>query len=163
MRDGACIVVRPLRADDAERDRQLMNSLSDGARHMRFFRCFTAVPPELLEQLMDVDYDRKMALVAAIQDENGERFIGEARYGSTDRKDVADFAVVVHDAWQKRGIASVLVSALMSFAVEHGYSTFIGDVFPENEPMLKLARSLHFDVSYDVDADLMHLSRKLVA
>lgn len=163
MHDGACIVVRPLRADDAAREQQFIESLSDDARYMRFFRRFTSVPHELLAKLMDIDYDRSMALAAVIRSEDGEQFLGVARYGATDREDVAEFAVAVLDSWQKRGIASVLVSALMSFARDHGFKTFTGDVLPENEPMLQFARGLHFDVSYDAGADLMHLSRELAA
>jgi len=161
MRDGASVVVRPLRADDVERDQLFINSLSDDSRHKRFFRRFTSVPPELLARLMDVDYDKSMALVAVLEGATGEQFIGVAQYGSTEREHVADFAVAVLDAWQKRGIASVLVSALMSFALNHGFTQFVGDVLPDNEGMLKLARGLRFDVSYDANADLMHIAKEL--
>jgi acetyltransferase len=163
MGDGGCIVVRPLRAEDTERDKQFINSMSDDARHMRFLRHFTLVPQELLAQLMDIDYDKSMALVAVVQRDDDEQFIGVARYGSTELEHVADFAVAVLDGWQKRGIATVLVSALMSFALEHGVTTFVGDVLPENDAMLKLARGLKFDVTYEPDVDLMRLSRELRA
>jgi hypothetical protein len=58
--------------------------------------------------------------------------------GSNERENVADFAVAVLEAWQKRGIATVLGSALMSFVLERGFKTFTGDVLPESEGMLKL-------------------------
>ena len=161
--DGAYLVIRPLRADDAERDRHFINSLSDDSRHLRFFRRFSSVPPELLARMRDIDHDKRMALVATIDGESGERFIGVANYGVTEREDVAEFAVAVLDAWQKRGIATVLVTALIHFALDHGFKTFTGDVLPENEGMLKLARGLRFDVSYDADVDLMHISRALRA
>lgn len=163
MRDGASIVVKPLRPEDVARDQQFIDSLSDDARHMRFFRRFTSASAELLATLMDIDYDRSMALVAAVEFEGTERFIGVARYGSTDQEHVADFAVAVLDSWQKRGIATVLLSALMSFALEHGFTAFTGDVLPDNHGMLELARSLQFDVSYDADVDLMHIWRELTA
>lgn len=161
--DGAYLTIRPLRADDAERDKRFIDSLSDDSRHMRFFRRFSSVPPELLAKMMDIDYDKSMALAATIDGESGEQFIGVASYGVTEREDVADFAVAVLDAWQKRGIATVLVSALMNFALDRGFKTFSGDVLPENEGMLKLARGLRFDVSYDADVDLMHITRELRA
>jgi acetyltransferase len=161
VRDGACIVVRPLRPEDVERDKQFIDSLSDDARHMRFFRHFASVPADLLTRLMEIDYDKSMALVATIGSAEGERFVGVARYGSTEQEHVADFAVAVLDGWQKRGVATVLMLALMSFALDHGVTTFIGDVLPENDGMLKLARGLSFDVSYDTDVDLMRVSRDL--
>jgi acetyltransferase len=163
MGDGAHLIIRPLRADDAERDRRFIDSLSDDSRHLRFFRRFSSVPAELLTRMMDIDYDKSMALVATIDGESGEQFIGVASYGATECEDVAEFAVAVLDVWQKRGIATVLVSALMNFALDHGFKTFTGDVLPENEGMLKLARGLRFDVSYDADVDLMHISRALRA
>jgi hypothetical protein len=42
-----------------------------------------------------------------------------------------------------------------------GFTRFVGDVLPDNEGMLKLARGLSFDVSYDANADLMHISKEL--
>jgi hypothetical protein len=38
-----------------------------------------------------------------------------------------------------------------------------GDVLPENEPMLGLARSLQFQMKYDASVDLVHVSRELAA
>ena len=53
----------------------------------RLCRRFTFVPADVRARLMDVDYGRNMALVAAINSEGGERFVGVARYGSTERAD----------------------------------------------------------------------------
>lgn len=159
--DGAYLTIRPLRADDVERNKQFVNLLSDDSRHLRFFRRFRSVSPELLARMMDIDYHKNMAVAATIDGEHGEQFIGVASYSVTEREEVADFAVAVLDAWQKRGIATVLVSALMNFGLDRGFKTFSGDVLPENEGMLKLARGLRFDVSYDAEVDLMHITREL--
>lgn len=160
-RDGTRITIRPLRRDDAHREIAFIDSLSERSRYFRMFTPLKFLSPQLLSQFMDVDYDRRMALVATVGSGNDEKFVGVARYGAADRADRAELGVTVTDAWQRRGIATILMSAIMRYARSHGFRELTGLVLPDNHGMLELARSLGFTVTLDAAAHLMRISRDL--
>lgn len=157
-RGGASIKVRPLRADDEQREIAFIESLSERSRFFRMFTPLKFLSPELLSQFMHVDYDRRMALVATVGDADQETFVGVARYGPTDQPGRAELGVTVADAWQRRGIASLLIRALLRFAREHGFGELTGVVLPDNHAMLGLARSLGFRIQHDGAEHVMKIS-----
>lgn len=160
-RDGTPITVRPLRADDEQREIAFIGSLSERTRYFRMFTPLKYLSPQLLSQFMDVDYDRRMALVATVRTGDQEMFVGVARYGPTNRPDQAELGVTVTDAWQRRGIAAILLRALMRIARSHGFHELTGMVLPENHAMLALARSLSFEIEHDPAGHVMTISRRL--
>jgi acetyltransferase len=109
---------------------------------------------------MNVDYQKRMAIVATTGGLGGEpeTFVGIARYGETDEPATAEIAVTVTDAWQRRGVATLLLEHLMRYAREHGIRRFEGFVLAENRPMLALATRLGFSVEYDALQRLMRVS-----
>jgi acetyltransferase len=160
-RTGTPICVRPLRPDDREREIEFINSLSDESRYLRLLTPLRVLSPHLLDQLMDIDYDRRMALVATVQVDGRERIVGVARYGEMGERETVELGITVTDAWQRCGIAQLLVNELMRFARHHGVRRFEGIVLPENHRMLALARSLGFDCTYVASERLMRISKLL--
>jgi acetyltransferase len=158
-RVGAAIKIRPLRADDEQREIAFIGSLSERTRFFRMFTPLRFLSPELLSQFMNVDYDRRMALVATVGNAETETFVGVARYGPTDRPEQAELGVTVADAWQRRGIATLLIRALLRFAREHGFRELAGIVLPDNHAMLALARRLGFRIEHDGAEHVMKICR----
>jgi RimJ/RimL family protein N-acetyltransferase len=160
---GVQIRIRPLRPDDREREIAFINSLSERSRYFRLLTPFKFLPPHLVDQLMDIDYAKRMAFVATIPTSSGEKFVGIARYGETDQAGVAELGISVADSWQRMGIARLLVTHLLRFAQERGIQEMTGIVLPENAPMIALARSLGFTIAYDPGQHLMTIARELPA
>jgi RimJ/RimL family protein N-acetyltransferase len=160
-RDGAPICIRPLRPDDRDREIAFIESLSPESRYFRLLTPLRVLPPHLVDQLMDIDYRRRMALVATVPGEGDERIVGVARYGEMDDAATAELGITVTDAWQRRGIASLLVTALMRYAREHGMRRIEGIVLPENHRMLSLAARLGFEQRFSPEDGLMHICRNL--
>ncbi len=162
-RAGVQILVRPLRPDDREREIAFINGLSEQSRYFRLLTPFKFLPPHLVDQLMDIDYAKRMAFVAIIPTASGEKIVGIARYGETDQARVAELGISVADSWQRMGIARLLVTHLLRFAQERGIREMTGIVLPENAPMIALARSLGFTIAYDPGQHLMTIARDLPA
>jgi RimJ/RimL family protein N-acetyltransferase len=157
-RVGIDVHLRPLRAEDREREIEFISSLSERTRYLRMFAPLKFLRPHLLNLLMDIDYRERMAFVATVERDGKERFIGVARYAETDEPGVVELGITVTDEWQGRGIARLLLAELMRFAAAHGMYRMVGSVLTENHPMLALARRLGFTVSYDPAARLMQIS-----
>lgn len=162
-RRGAALCVRPLRPDDREREIAFISSLSERSLRFRLFTPLKFLPRHLIDQLMDIDYRRRMAFVATTQQGAVEQFVGVARYGETDEPGTAELGISVADAWQRCGVASLLIEQLIRYAREQNIHRLTGLVLPDNQAMIALARRLAFTVSYDPAQHLFRIDRKLDA
>lgn len=129
------MLLRPIRPGDAPALTRLYDRLSPESAYQRFFAVMRRLPPDWARILADVDHDRRAAIVAAGPD--GE-LIGVARYGTEPGADEAEIAVVVQDAWQGRGLGTILLSALLDHAVSRGITKFLAYVLADNHRMLRL-------------------------
>jgi RimJ/RimL family protein N-acetyltransferase len=161
-RRGAVLCIRPLRSDDREREIAFINALSERSRYFRLFTPLKFLSRHLIDQLMDIDYRQRMAFVATTQQGGAEQFVGVARYGATDEPGIAELGVSVADAWQRSGIASLLIQQLVRYAQAQGLRRLIGSVLPDNLAMIALARRLAFTVRYDPAQHLFQISRDLI-
>jgi acetyltransferase len=150
LRDGTQLAVRPIRPEDAELERAFVHGLSDQSRFFRFFYQLNELTPAMLARFTQVDYDRELALVAVATDSAGaEEFVGVARYIANPDRESAEFAVVVADAWQHRGVARSLMERLMAAAKRNGLARFEGAVLRENQNMLRFTAALGFKAHDD--------------
>ena len=104
LADGARLHVRPIRPEDAALERAFVASLSEETRYFRFFYQLNELTPAMLARFTQVDYDREMALVAV--DEAGGAPVDRRRRALQHEsgRESAEFAIVVADAWQRRGV-----------------------------------------------------------
>ena len=151
LRDGATLHVRPIRPEDADLERAFVNGLSERSRYNRFFYRLAELTPSMLARFTQVDYDRELALVALAAEDgaSAQAFVGVARYAANPDQTSAEFAVVVADAWQRRGVARMLMRGLIVCAKRRGFDHLVGTILRANEPMLAFARSLGFSVEDD--------------
>ena len=140
--DGLEYVVRPIRADDATREREFILALSPESRFQRFMHGMREPSEELIAQLVDIDAHRRMALVAVIGAPQAEKIIGVARYAADADGLDCEFGVAVADAWQCRGVGTTLARLLFEHAAREGFRLIYGHVLASNHRMLELAEWL---------------------
>ena len=140
LRDGTQLQVRPIRPDDLEREKAFFHALSERSRFQRFMHAITDLSPELLRRFVSPDYERELALVALHDD----RFVAVARYAPTDSPVRAEFALVVADAWQRKGVGRVLLERIAAAARRAGFRALCGSILDSNTEMLELTRRLGF-------------------
>jgi acetyltransferase len=142
--DGTRVTVRPIRPEDAEIESDFVASLSPQAKYLRFMGSLNALTPAMLARFTQVDYDREMALIGVVEENGRELQIAVARYVMNPDGASCEFAIVVSEAWQGRGLARHLMLQLVSIARDRGLKTMAGQVLAANTRMLKLAESLGF-------------------
>src|SRR5438874_8312844 len=112
LRDGARVVVRPVRPDDKEAIAAAFGRLSDESRYRRFLAPIPALTASELRYLTEVDHHDHEALIAYEAD-SGDG-IGAARFvRAAADPSVAEAAVVVDDRWQERGLGTALCRLLV--------------------------------------------------
>jgi acetyltransferase len=154
------VTLRPLRPEDRDIEHAFVSGLSPETRHNRLLGGAIAITREYIERLVSVDYSRDMALAATTM-LDGEKLIGVARYVLDRNNESAEFAIVVADSWQGRGIGSRLLAKLIDVARRRGLKRLYGDILATNRPMLELARKLGFKLGRHDDATLTRASLNL--
>ncbi len=140
LRDGTRVPVRPIRPEDVALEKRFFDGLSARSRFQRFMQYLPKLPPHMLARFTQLDYDRELALVALHEGE----FIAVGRYAPNADGDTAEFALVVADAWQGRGLGRLLLERLREEARKAGYRALYGHILEANHEMLELARRLGF-------------------
>ena len=92
-----------------------------------------------------------MAFVATKEEDGEEVEIGVARYAVNPDGETCEFAIVVAEDWQHRGLARRLMGVLIETARNRGLSAMTGLFLSNNERMLKFVSSLGFVLSNDPD------------
>jgi acetyltransferase len=145
--------IRPIKPEDAPMLVDLFNAMSSTSRYYRFFTPMKSLPHHMLVRFTQIDYDREMALVALDESKDAERILGVARViGKPDGQE-GEFAVVVGDAWQGKGVGAELLKRCLQIVQTRGMKTVWGTALKENEQMVKLARKLGFEISFGADAN----------
>jgi RimJ/RimL family protein N-acetyltransferase len=140
------VIVRPIEPGDFERERRFVDGLSPRAGYQRLMSPRKPSDAEL-RRWTDIDPTREGALVAIASSDGEARQIGVARYAMESQAAEAEFAIVLSDDWQGRGLGAYLLSCLIELARRSGVRRLFGTTLSENQGMLALARRLGFKMS----------------
>jgi acetyltransferase len=163
LRDGSRYIVRPLHPQDAQMLQALVRGLSAESRYFRFVSSMRELSDRMLARFTLIDYEREMALVAIYPERTPnpdggffekERIIGVSRYITNPDNASCEFSLVIADEFAGQGLGTRLMLSIIDVARNKGLSSIEGLVLTNNAPMLKLMRSLAFDIRpYAEDAD----------
>ncbi|MFW5954534.1 MAG: GNAT family N-acetyltransferase [Guyparkeria sp.] len=162
LADGTAVTLRPIRPEDAETEQAFVRGLSRESRYMRFMRVLNELTPEMLVRFTQIDYDREMAFIALHEQDGKKEQIGVARYNMEPDGETAEFALVVDDDWQARGLGTALLRILVEYARQRGVRELFGDVLQHNTVMRELGARLGFDEQVlESEEDVVRISRCL--
>jgi acetyltransferase len=143
---GAALLLRPLRADDLDRERAFIESLSAQTLYLRLQYSASSASERDIARLLDLDYYDRFAIAAIATEADEERIVGVSRYARIDASRSAECAIVVADAWQGRGLGSELMRALVTAAAERDIDCLEGTTLAENGRIAEWARRFGFAV-----------------
>ena len=141
------LLIRPIRPEDAPLLQALYEALSPRSVYMRFFTPMRSFQHSMLVRFTQIDYDREIALVAIQESEGHETMLGVSRIIMDVTPDQGEFAVLVSDACQGKGIGAELLGQCLMIAKERGIQTVMGIVLSENTQMLALGKKLGFKIT----------------
>jgi acetyltransferase len=141
---GQALRLRSLRAEDRALLEDLARRTEPDDLRMRFFSGLRSLPPALLDELMRIDPERRIALVAGGAAENGSPEIVAIARASASAGKSAELALLVRSDLKGKGLGSLLLGRLIARCRSHGLRTLIADVLQENTRMLRLAARYGF-------------------
>ncbi|TDF83985.1 GNAT family N-acetyltransferase [Pseudomonas sp. H9] len=150
LKDGGHVLIRPLRAEDREREKAFIMRLSPESRHFRFLCQINEPGKAMLDQLMTID-QQHMAYVALAHVDGELQEVGISRYAAGASPDECECALTVDDQWRHRGLGPLLLSHLIDHARDHGYKDMYSIEDAANTYMHDLARAFGFSTARDPD------------
>jgi RimJ/RimL family protein N-acetyltransferase len=141
LRDGTCVRVREIRAEDAAALQRLVGRSSERSIELRFFGPMKELSDEEARRFAEVDGVDRFALVALDPGDEDE-IVAVVRYERERDTDGAEYAALVEDRFQGRGLGIGLTRRLIEAARERGIERLHALVLRENMRMLALLRSL---------------------
>ncbi len=148
--DGVAATIRPIRPTDRMLEQEFVDGLSRRTSYQRLLSA-RHLSAEEIRRFTEVDGNREFALIATTRHQDREREIGVARYVKEPASDAAEFAIVLSDDWQGRGLGRRLLGELIAAAKRGGVRRLYGTTLSENTAMIALAQSLGFVVMIDRD------------
>ena len=155
-REGVEFTLRPIRPEDEPKMVAFHEKLSEQSVYLRYFRAFNLeqrTEHERLTRICYVDYDRSIALVAETADpKTGDlEIVAAGRLTRLQNPEEAEFAMLVRDDFQRRGVGTRLLSHLLEFGGNEGIKRVVAYMLPENRGMIEISEKLGFAMSREED------------
>jgi acetate---CoA ligase (ADP-forming) len=151
LRTGGTLRLRPPTSSDADAVLSFFSHLSERSVYRRFHG-FPAIGPDTVEPVLDPDWHDRGALIGTTSvDDESEQVVALANYVRLRDPARAEVAFAVADSLQGQGIGTRLLEQLAATAAAEGISTFVAEVMPDNEPMLRVFADAGFAVSRRLD------------
>jgi acetyltransferase len=165
-RDGSSFLIRPIRPEDEPLMVRFHAELTEETVYSRYFQVLGLSQRTAHERLTRVcfnDYDREMALVAEETPEDGERrIVGIGRLSRAHAQPEAEFAILVGDRWQRRGLGAELLRRLVAIGRDEGLRLIWAEMLASNNGMRHTAREVGFTLTYgDVQDPTIHAELRL--
>jgi GNAT superfamily N-acetyltransferase len=159
IRDGSAVDIRSIEPGDKDLLREAFQRLSERSRYERFLSPIDRLGPGMLRYFTEVDHRDHEALIAI--DPATTHLVGVARYVREENPDVAEAAITVADAWQGRGLGTLLLQCLAERARDEDVKAFSAYALAANDDMLDLLRRLgpvtvrgRFHGAIEIEAEL---------
>jgi acetyltransferase len=164
--DGTPVTMRPIRPEDELLMVKFHETLSDRSVYLRWLHMLglsQRVAHERLIGVCFIDYDREMALVVDYHDPQTKQdeIIGVGRLIKAHSTNEAEFALLISDQFQGKGLGSELLRRLIQFGRDEKLQRLTGDILVENQMMQKICRKLGFHLQYSLEDHLMKAELEL--
>ena len=147
LNDGTEVLLRPIKPEDEGMWQDMFNTFSDEAVRFRFFRRIKDTPHEMRTRYCNIDYDREIGIVAEVEEDGKKRILGVSRIiKQPGQNDEAEFALIVSDEWQRKGLGSDFVDFTIDIARDKGLAKLTGVVLKDNIPMITLCKEKNFKI-----------------
>jgi GNAT superfamily N-acetyltransferase len=138
----ATVRLRRVRPGDGPVLTEVLMRMSQRTRWLRFHSPISRFSAAQLRLLTEVDHHDRSVLLAEVEVRQGRwQPVGFAQYART-APDRAEAAIVLEDAWQRRGIGRTLALRLAEVARAAGITAFTSEVLSENRRTLDFVRAL---------------------
>jgi len=145
--DEICVLIRPLKAEDAALYPDFLKDVTVADLRLRFFAAMREMSPAMIDRLVHYDPKRAMAFIA-IEEETGA-MLGVVRLHDDPSGDSAEFAILVRSQLKGHGLGWLMMKHMIACAKDKRLKVMHGQVLAENAAMLLMCSELGFQITDD--------------
>ncbi|MBR8840347.1 MAG: bifunctional acetate--CoA ligase family protein/GNAT family N-acetyltransferase [Stigonema ocellatum SAG 48.90 = DSM 106950] len=156
MKDGIPVKIRPIRPEDEPLMVQFHKTLSEESVYFRYFHLIKLshrIAHERLTRICFIDYESEMALVVEYQNPETQtrEILAVGRLSKLHGTNEAEFAIVVSDRYQCRGLGTELLLRLLQVSRDEQLSTISADILTDNVAMQRVCEKVGFHIEQTAD------------
>ena len=146
LKDGSQVLLRPETSSDLEMVWGMYSTLSNESRR--------SLPSDYTRETIDkwfkyLNYDYSLPIVAIVEEKSRQRIVGTATlqfFQQPINTHKAEFAIVIHDDYQNRGLGTLLTKHMINIALGKGLKKVFLVVLAENQRAIRLYEKLGFKI-----------------
>ena len=146
LKDGREILFRPIKPEDEPLWLEMFQSFSEESIRYRFFQILKETPHEVRVRYCNIDYDREIAIVPIIKEENTAKILGVGRLTIEPDGKTGEIAFIVRDKWQGLGLGAKLVDYVIEIAAEKGIKRIVAIIMRQNHKAINLVEKMGFQL-----------------
>ena len=148
LKNGREVLLRPIKPEDEPLWLEMFQSFSDESIRYRFFQMLKDTPHEVRVRYCNIDYDREIAIVAELTEENRKKILGVSRLSIEPSGKSGELAFIIGDQWQGLGLGTKIVDYVIEIAKEMKIETIYAIMLPDNYRALNLTKKMGFKLEY---------------
>lgn len=161
LKDDTPVRLRPIKPEDEPLWHDLLARCSERSIWQRFRYLVPHTTHEVAVRFCFNDYDREMAIVAEIDQDHERKLIGVGRLvADVDHKN-AEFAILVDDNWQGKGLGSLLTTYCLDIARRWNIETVYAETTIDNQRMIALMRKTGYQIDTHRDPGFVFGTKRL--
>jgi acetyltransferase len=161
LKDGTLVTLRPIKPEDEPLWKGMLASCSPETIYSRFRTLFQWRSHEAATRYCFIDYDREIAIVAEIAIESVRRLLGVGRLVADPDHEAVEYAVLVSDAWQDKGLGGVLTDYCLEIAKHWGLSRIVAETANDNARMLALFGNRGFTLTLRPEGNVVDAAKEI--
>jgi acetyltransferase len=156
LRDNTSVLLRPIQPEDEPLWHELLRNCSERSIWLRFRYLFKESTHEMATRFCFIDYDRTMAIVAEIEAGGKRQLVGVGRLVADPDHGKAEYAVLVTDAWQGRGLGSLITDYCLEICSTWGINRIYAETTADNQRMQNILRRHKFEVKRATNHEVLY-------
>ena len=161
LKDSTDLILRPIKPEDEPYWLKLLGSCSRESIYQRFRYFFFWDSHEIATRYCFIDYDRELAIVAEVQTEEGKELVGIGRLVADPDHETVEYAVLVQDAWQNKGLGSLLTDYCLEIAKRWNLSKIVAQTTTDNQRMLNVFGKRGFELNPDLKSSIVDVEKPM--
>ena len=161
LKDGTPVILRPIKPEDEPMWHELLAGCSTESIWFRFSYLFKKTTHEMATRYCFIDYDREIGIVAEVEEEGKRKLLGVGRLVADMNHEAAEYAVLVVDRCQGRGLGGMLTDYCLEVAKKWGVKSIVAETFKSNARALAMFRNRGFAMDDEKEEDVVLVRKEL--
>ncbi|MCD4655896.1 GNAT family N-acetyltransferase, partial [bacterium] len=161
LRDGTDVLLRPIKPEDKPMWLDLLGSCSKKSIYSRFRFFFNWSTHEVATRYCYIDYDREMAIVSEVVEDGVRKLTGVGRLVADPDLETVEYAVLLSDRWQNKGLGGMITDTCLEIAQEWGMKKVYAQTTTDNPRMVHLFKNRDFSLNYPPEGSVVDVEKEL--